>query len=184
MSFGEQDRAHLSAADAHPRGVTAAAFCAESELLILAGPQSPAAAARELTAWRMVDEAPYLTISLSKDLPKVRVVLYTLYVILYDKCLSAGLCYLPVSNVDSNVSRPTPHSSPASSRCRRRRRGLLSLGALPATMTRTRPTPCPSRPTPAPWPAYTCPAQSPCTPSQASRKSAGSPSRIRPATTT
>ena len=81
MSFGEQDRAHLSAADAHPRGVTAAAFCAESELLILAGPQSPAAAARELTAWRMVDEAPYLTISLSEDLPKVRVVYFICHLI-------------------------------------------------------------------------------------------------------
>ena len=43
-------------------------------MLILAGPQSPSASAKELSAWRAVDEAPYFTISLSEDLPKVRII--------------------------------------------------------------------------------------------------------------
>ena len=78
MSFinkRRQDRANLSACDAHPSGVTAATFCAESEILILAGPQLSATGSRELTAWRRVDESPFITITLSEDLPKVKIVI-------------------------------------------------------------------------------------------------------------
>lgn len=62
-----QDYSYLSACDVYPGGVTSATFCSDSGLMILAGSKGRGGDKKQLTVFRMVDEAPFFHIALDDD---------------------------------------------------------------------------------------------------------------------